>query len=52
MARSKKNQLKRGLVRAAARDRKRSSYNKMRVTGKGVFTLARLQAGSQDSKKN
>jgi hypothetical protein len=52
MARSKKNQLKRGLARAASRDRKRSSQNKMRVSGKGVFILARLQGGPRDSKKS
>lgn len=48
MARSKKSRLHNEILRAAARDRKRSAARRMRVSGKGVFTLANLK----DSKKS
>lgn len=45
MAHTKKSQLGRTLTRAFARDRKRSAKKRMRVSGKSVFTLARLVGG-------
>ncbi len=45
MARTKKSMLSRNLTKAMARDRKRSAQKRMRVAGKGVFTLARIVGG-------
>ncbi len=42
MAQSKRVASKQAPTRAAARDRKRLSKRKMRVSGKSVFTIARL----------
>lgn len=52
MARSKKSRLHKEVVRAEARDRKRAAEKRMRVSGKSVFTIARLQGQSHDSKKS
>lgn len=51
MARTKKTRFEKEITKAMARDRKRVAEKKMRVSGKGVFTLARLQGSSGDSKK-
>jgi hypothetical protein len=42
MAKSKSSKFQRQIIKAEARDRKRNSTHKMKVTGKGVFNLARL----------
>lgn len=42
MARSKTSKFHKQIIKAEARDRKRNSAHKMKVTGKGVFTLAKL----------
>ncbi len=42
MAKSKSSKFQRQIIKAEARDRKRNSAHKMKVTGKGVFDLARL----------
>lgn len=52
MAKSKKIRFDREITKAVSRDRKRAVEKKMRVSGKGVFSLARLQGSSKDSKKN
>ena len=45
MAQTKKSLLSRNLTKAMARDRKRAAEKRMRVTGKRVFTLARIVGG-------
>ena len=52
MAKSKKSRFEKEITKALARDRKRAAEKKMRVSGKGVFTLARLQGSPGNSKKN
>lgn len=49
MARSKSSKFQRQIIKAEARDRKRNSTHKMKVTGKSVFTIARLL--DKDKKK-
>ncbi len=46
MARTKKSVLSRNLAKAMARDRKRAAEKRMRVSGKGVFNLARIVGGT------
>ena len=45
MARSKKSPFGRNLTKALARDRKKAAQKRMRVSGKGVFTLAKIVGG-------
>lgn len=42
MAVSKKSRFQKAVVKAEARDRKLRAKKRMRVSGKSVFTLARL----------
>lgn len=52
MAVSKKSRLAREVARAEARDRKRRADKRMKVSGKSVFTLARLtQSGPKKPRK-
>jgi hypothetical protein len=52
MAQSKKTSRSNTPARAQSRDRKRTNERKMRVSGKGVFTLARLTTNHKGSKKS
>ncbi|QQS26669.1 hypothetical protein IPM44_03020 [bacterium] len=52
MAQSKKASRSNLPARAKSRDRKHTNEKKMRVSGKGVFTLARLTTNPKDSKKS